>query len=213
MNREFKIVEPEFVSKAKQSAVAAVEARFAREEKKKKQADRRSRVKGCLAWLILLLIAAAGGVYFACYYYGVNVSEVHMRIHDAIKGRWYAQMEKVFRTAPVDYWKDAPSTIHPGKVLTNTMYHALVPEGGERVLLELTAVPGEDLRVRRLAPLDDPIDLSSKEFARLVAKTPYLISVDGKVYFCSPKKTSIDKDDFRASLFSGPQANRPPAGR
>ena len=37
MNREFKIVEPEFVSKAKQSAVAAVEARFAREEKKKKQ--------------------------------------------------------------------------------------------------------------------------------------------------------------------------------
>ena len=119
----------------------------------------------------------------------------------------------VFRTAPVEYWKDAPSALHPGKVSTNTVYHALVPEGSDRVMLELTAVPGEGLKVRQLAPLDDPINLSTKEFARLVAKTPYLISVDGKVYFCSPKKTSIDKDDFRASLFSDPQANRPPAAR
>ena len=46
MAKDFKIVEPEFVTRAKQSAVAAVEARFKHEEEQRRKVERRERAKG-----------------------------------------------------------------------------------------------------------------------------------------------------------------------
>ena len=202
MPKDFKIVEPEFVTRAKQSAVAAVEARFAREEKQRRTVERRARAKGCLAWLILLAIAAAAGLYLACRHYGIGVGEVNMRVHEMISSRRYERIEEMFRTAPLSYWKEAPDAIRPGMVAESTMYHALLPNAEGRILLELTALPGGEMTVRRLSALLDPVELPVQEFTRLTARTPYLIAVGGNVYFCSSKKTSIDKENFRRSLFA-----------
>ena len=202
MSKDFKIVEPEFVTRAKQSAVAAVEARFAREEAQKRKVERRARAKGCLAWIILLAMAAAAGGYFACRHYGIGLSEISMRVHEAIVSRRYERIDEMFRTAPLAYWKEVPADLRPDKIATNTVYHAMVPEGEGRTILEMTAVPGDEMTVRRLSPISDPADITLADFNRLIARTPYLVAVGGKVYFCSGKKASGDKDSFRQRLFS-----------
>ena len=209
MSRDFKIVEPEFVSRSKQSAVAAVEARFAREEAQRRKVERRSRAKGCLAWLFLLLAATAAGLYFAARHYGIGAGEVTMRVHEAITSRQYARIEERFRTAPLAYWKEAPEAILPNKVATNTIYHALLPNGGGRLLLELTAVPGGEMKIQVMSPLADPVAMPIEEFTRLAARAPYLIAYCGNVYFCSRRKVSIDKEDFRRRLFAGQQESPP----
>ena len=202
MPKDFKIVEPEFVTRAKQSAVAAVEARFARDENQRRKMERRARAKGCLAWLILLAIAGAAGIYLACRHYGIGISEVSMRVHEAISSRRYEKIEEMFRIAPLAYWKDAPDSIRPDKVAESTVYHAMFPDEEGRILLEMTALPGGKLTMRRLSALLDPVEFPAQEFARLTAHSPYLIAVGGSVYFCPSKKGSIDKEDFRRSLFA-----------
>ena len=213
MPKDFKIVEPEFVTRAKQSAVAAVEARFAREERQRRKVERRARAKGCFAWLILLAIAAAAGLYMAGRHYGIGVGEVNMRVHEAIASRRYERIEETFRTAPIAYWKEAPESMHPGKVAESTVYHAMLPDAEGRLLLELTALPGGEMKVRRLSALLDPVELPAQEFKRLTARTPYLIAVGGNVYFCSPQNTSIDREDFRRSLFAPRQQGGRGKGR
>lgn len=213
MSKDFKIGEPEFVTRTKQSAVAAVEARFAREEAQRRKIERRARAKGCFAWLILLAVVAAAGLYMAGRHYGIGVGEVNMRVHEAIASRRYERIEEMFRTAPIAYWREAPESIHPGKVTESTVYHAMLPDAEGHFLLELTALPGCEMKVRRLSALLDPVELPAQEFTRLAAQTPYLIAVGGNVYFCSPKKMSIDKEDFRRSLFAPRQQGGPGKGR
>ena len=212
MRSDFKIEEPDFVSRSKQSAVAAVEARFSREEAQRRKMERRSRAKSCLAWLLLLSMAAVAGLYFAARHYGIGAGEVTMRVHEAITSRRYARIEERFRTAPLAYWQDAPEAILPNKVATNTVYHALLPDGDARLLLELTAVPGGEMKIRVLSPLADPVSMPLDDFTRLAARTPYLVAFCGNVYFCSRRKMSIDKEDFRRRLFSGRQ-DAPKKGR
>ena len=131
MAKDFKIVEPEFVTKAKQSAVAAVEARFKHEEEVRRRVERRARAKGCLAWVILLAMAAAGGVYWACRHYGIDISEVGLRVQEELQTRRYERIEEVFRIAPVEDWSAAPDELRPGKVATNTVYHALMHDANQ----------------------------------------------------------------------------------
>lgn len=205
MSKDFKIVEPEFVTKAKQSAVAAVEARFRHEEEQRRKLERRARAKGCMAWLILVAFVAVGGGYWACVHYGIGVSEVKMRVQEAMQTRRYERIEEAFRIAQVMDWSAAPDELRPGKVATNTVYHALMPGADGRVMLELVASPGGGMRVRRLSPIAEPVELEPGSFQRFVAKTPYLIMVGGNVYFCASKRASIGRESFRDSLF------RPPA--
>ena len=75
----------DFISRARQSAVAAVEARVALDEMRKCKAKPQSRTKGCLTWLILLSIVLAGGIHLVSRHYGLCVNEVNMRIHEAIE--------------------------------------------------------------------------------------------------------------------------------
>jgi hypothetical protein len=205
MAKDFKIVEPEFVTKAKQSAVAAVEARFRHEEEQRRKLERRARAKGCMAWLILVALALAGGGYWACVHYGIGISDVKMRVQEAMQTRRYERIEETFRIAQIADWSTAPEAYRPGKVPTNTVYHAMMPGPDGRVLLELTASPGGGMRVRRLSPIAEPVELEPDSFQRVVAKTPYLIMVGGTVYFCASKRASVGRESFRDSLF------RPPA--
>ncbi len=201
MAKDFKIVEPEFVTKAKQSAVAAVEARYRHEEEMRRKLERRKRAKGCMAWVTIAALALAGGAYWASVHYGIGVSEVKMRFEEAMKARRYERIEEVFRIAPVEDWSAAPDELRPGKVATNTVYHALMPGADGRVMLELVASPGGGMRVRRLSPIAEPVELEPTAFQKFAAKTPYLIMVCGKVYFCSTKRASIGRETFRDSLF------------
>ena len=213
MAKDFRIVEPEFVTKAKQSAVAAVESRFAREEAQRRKVERRARVKGCFAWLILIAIAAAAGLYFVGKRYGIGFSEVSMRVHEAVQTRRYERIEEMFRIAPIAEWRTAPDDVRPGKVATNTTYYALMPDGDGRALLELSAQPGGGMRVWRLSPLADPVELQAEAFQAFAARTPYLISVNGTVYFCTGKRAAMDKNVFRATLFSAGKPVPPKKGR
>ena len=202
MAKDFKIVEPEFVTKAKQSAVAAVEARFKHEEEIRRKMERRARAKGCLAWVILLAMAAAGGVYWACRHYGIDISEVRLRVQEELQTRRYERIEEVFRISPIADWRAAPEDLRPGKAATNTIYYAMLPADEGRMLLELTVAPGGSMSVRRLSAIAEPVALEPDAFQRLTAKTPYLIQAGGNVYFCSGKKVSADKETFRSRLFS-----------
>ena len=85
MAKDFRIVEPEFMTKAKQSAVAAVESRFAHEESKRRELARRARMRRVFVWTILLVVAAAGGVYYLCRRGGIRFSDVTMRVHEAVR--------------------------------------------------------------------------------------------------------------------------------
>ena len=202
MAKDFKIVEPEFVSRTKQSAVAAVEARFAREESQRRKVERRARAKGCLAWLILLAIVSAAGAYFACRHYGISFSEVTMRVHEAFQTRRYERLDEMFRVSPLAYWKEAPDDLRPNKVATNTIYHAMMSDGVGRMILEMQASPDAELKIRRLSPIAAPVEMPLSDFNRLVAKAPYLVAVGGKVYFCCGKRSPMDKENFRRELFS-----------
>ena len=84
VSRPAATVATDSVSRARQAAVAAVEARVA-EEMKKHTAKPQSRTKGCLTWLFPLLLLAAAGGYFACRHYGIGLNEVKMRIHETVK--------------------------------------------------------------------------------------------------------------------------------
>ena len=85
VRRESQHMASDFVSRARQAAVAAVEARVACEEMRKRKAQSRSRTQGCLAWLILFSLVAAGGIYLACRHFNVGMNEVNMRIHEAVQ--------------------------------------------------------------------------------------------------------------------------------
>ena len=204
MAKDFKIVEPEFVTKAKQSAVAAVEARFRHEEEQRRKLERRARAKGCMAWAILFALALAGGAYWASVHYGIGIGEVKMRVQEAMQSRRYERIEETFRIAPIEDWSAAPDEYRPGKVPTNTVYHAMMSGADGRVLLELVASPGGGMRVRRLSPIAEPVELEPAAFQKFAAKTPYLIMVGGKLYFCSTKRASIGRESFRDSLFRPP---------
>ena len=213
MAKDFKIVEPEFVTKAKQSAVAAVEARFKREEDQRRKVERRARAKGCLAWVILFAVVVAGGVYWASRYYGIGFSEVHMRVQEAILERRYERIEEIFRISTIVDWSTAPKEVKPSNVTSNTIYYAMTPSPDGRAILELTASPGGGMTVRRLSAVTDPVTLSQDAFQGLIAKNPYLIMINGTVYFCSSKRYSKDKEAFRNSLFSPPPEQKPRKGR
>ena len=202
MAKDFKIVEPEFVTKAKQSAVAAVEARYRHEEEMRRKLERRKRAKGCMAWVTIAALALAGGAYWASVHYGIGVSEVKMRFEEAMKARRYERIEEVFRISPIADWRTAPEDLRPGKAATNTIYYAMLPADEGRMLLELTVAPGGSMSVRRLSAIADPVNLEPDAFQRFAAKTPYLIQAGGNVYFCSGKKHSVDKESFRSRLFS-----------
>ena len=217
MAKDFKIVEPEFVTKAKQSAVAAVEARFKHEEEVRRRAERRVRAKGCLSWAILLAMAAEGGVYWACRHYDIDISEVGLRVQEELQTRRYERIEEVFRISPIADWRTVPEDLRPGKAATNTIYYAMLPADDGRMLLELTVAPGGSMSVRRLSAIADPVSLESDAFQRLTAKTPYLIQAGGNVYYCSgkksEKKSSADKESFRSRLFSPVVAPEQKKGR
>ena len=202
MAKDFKIVEPEFMTKAKQSAVAAVEARFKREEDSRRKAERRARAKGCLSWGILLAMAVAGGVYWACRHYGIDISEVGLRVQEELQTRRYERIEEVFRISPIADWRTAPEDLRPAKAATNTIYYAMLPAEEGRMLLELNVAPGGSMSVRRLSAIAAPVSLEPDAFQRFTAKSPYLIQAGGNIYFCAGKKFSVDKETFRRRLFS-----------
>ena len=83
--RESKDVALDYASRARQAAVAAVEARVARDEIQKRKSAHQAHAKGCLSWLILLSVAAAVGLYLFCRHSGMGLNEVNMRIHETIK--------------------------------------------------------------------------------------------------------------------------------
>ena len=83
--REVKGAPSDYASRARQAAVAAVEARVADEERQKRKAAQRAHAKGCLSWLIPLSMAAAGGLYLYCRHSGMGLNEVNMRIHESLK--------------------------------------------------------------------------------------------------------------------------------
>ena len=85
VKREAENMASDFISRARRSAVAAVEARVAFEEMRKRKAKPQSSTKGCLMWLILLLIVVTGGIYLAYRHYGMGLNDVNIRIHETIK--------------------------------------------------------------------------------------------------------------------------------
>lgn len=202
---------------ARCEAVAAAEERHARAERMRRKEERRALRRSCLAWIVVLFIVVAAGVYFTCRHYGVDRAEIAQYVREAISERRYERAVEPFRTLPVADWSEAPEFLRPGKVETNTVYHAMAPGADGAVLLELTAAPGvSGFRVRSLSPIAEPTEMTMEDFKALVAKTPYLISVNGAVYFCSGKKeaggkmkSAARKEAFRRSLF----APRKPEGK
>lgn len=188
---------------AKRAAVAAVEERFARDERRRRSLERRAALRSCLAWLAVLFVVVASAAYLACRHYGIDCSEVGRYLREAINGRRYARAVEPFRVSPIADWSMAPESLRPGKVETNTVYHAMLPGGDGHILLELTATPGvSGFKVRRLSSITEPVEVPPESFKALVAKNPYLISVNGSVYFCGGKKSAAAKEAFRKSLFS-----------
>ena len=81
------------------------------------------------------------------------------------------------------------------------------------MLLELTVAPGGSMSVRRLSAITEPVSLEPDAFQRLAAQTPYLIQAGGHIYFCSGKKSSVEKETFRSRLFSPVVAPEQKKGR
>lgn len=188
---------------AKRAAVAAVEERFAHEERRRRSLERRAALRSCLAWLVVLSVVVASAAYFACRHYGIDCAEIERHLREAINGRRYARAVEPFRISPISDWSNAPQFLRPGKVETNTVYHAMLPGDDGYVLLELTASPdAPGFKVRRLSSIAAPVEMPSESFKALAARNPYLISVNGSVYFCGGKKSTAAKEAFRKSLFS-----------
>lgn len=188
---------------AKRAAVAASEERFAREERRRRSQERRAALRSCLAWLVVLSVVVASAVYFVCRHYGIDCAEIERHLREAINGRRYARAVEPFRISPIADWSEAPEFLHPGKVETNTVYHAMLPGDDGCVLLELTAAPGvPGFKVRRLSSIAEPVEMPPESFKALAAGNPYLISVNGSVYFCGGKKSTAAKEAFRKTLLS-----------
>ena len=129
-----------------------------------------------------------------------------MRVEEVLQNRKYERLEETFRIAPIEDWSVVPDDLRPGKVPTNTVYHAMVSGPDGRVMLELQASPGGGMRVWRMSPTIDPVELQPESFQRFISGSPYLIIVNGSLYFCSSKRSQKDREGFRRSLFQPPSA-------
>lgn len=106
--------------------------------------------------------------------------------------RAFAETEALFSGATVDYWKNALPADRAGKGKPALLFTALIPdvEVGYRLLsIQMGGKGG--LVAGEISPSRGLIELSRKDFDKLVAKTPYLVLREKRAYFCSPGNGSL----------------------
>ena len=100
----------------------------------------------------------------------------------------YAEVKRLFRTAKIDYWKNAIDEDKPIKGEAPLAFWCIVVgEDEEPVFLELNVQFGAKMKVRRLSASEGMVDATEKEFAKWTAHNPYLVMREGRAYFAAKK--------------------------
>ena len=102
----------------------------------------------------------------------------------------HAQALARFAGASFDYWKNAVAADKPGKDQARTFTGLVPAAAGGFTLLEIEMGGGRPLTVRRIGSDNAVAELPRSEFAKLIAKTPYLVVREGRAYFCSAGESS-----------------------
>ncbi len=107
---------------------------------------------------------------------------------NARKPDTYAEVKRLFRTAKVDYWKNAQDEDKPIKGEAPLAFWCIVVgENEEPVLLELSIQFGAKMKVRRLSASAGMVNATEEEFAKWTARNPYLVMREGRAYFAAKK--------------------------
>ena len=100
----------------------------------------------------------------------------------------YAEVVKLFRTANIDYWKNARDEDKPIKGKGPLAFWCIAAgENEEPVFLELSIQVGAKMKVRRLSANVGMVDATEAEFAKLTDSNPYLVMREGRAYFATKK--------------------------
>ncbi len=120
-----------------------------------------------------------------------NVNQVAEEKRVDLKGHkpdTYAEVEKLFRIAKVDYWKNALDEDKPIKGEGPFAFWCIaVGENEEPVFLELSIQFGAKMKVRRLSASAGMVNATEEEFAKWTARNPYLVMREGRAYFAAKK--------------------------
>ena len=120
--------------------------------------------------------------------------------------RRYDALASDFKNRPIDYWKNAPADLRPGNVKQETDYLCLLPDSIDRMSFYSVSVkPKEPMVVKRLSAENVPQEITADEFGKLCTQNPYLMLVEGKVYFCPAMKwrkhhVPTDSEELNPSL-------------
>ena len=103
--------------------------------------------------------------------------------------RKYNALAVDFKNVPIDYWKNAPADLRPGNVKHDMVYRCLLPDSVDGLAFyDVSVKPREPMSVKRLSAETDAQEIPSEEFGKLCTQNPYLMLVEGKVYFCPTMK-------------------------
>ena len=120
--------------------------------------------------------------------------------------RKYESLAGSFKSAPLDYWKNASDDLRPANVKQETTYLCLLPDSVDKMaFFQVSVKPKEPMSVKRLSAESTPEDVTSEDFGKLCTLNPYLMLVEGKAYFCPAMKwrkhhVPTDSEELNPSL-------------
>ena len=188
-----------FEGSAQQTAVAAVERRWAQRNAAARRTSRTSAAESCLGWLLLLAALLAGGAY-ALRHFGMDLSnfaldeDVKRQILGVGEGLTetervridaYADALTAFDRSDILPWQSAPQAVRPKHAPSGFTYRMLVERmGGTCGIYEMIANGKGGVSVYELSPMGKPMKVTLADFNREKVGGVYLIACGGKVYVC-----------------------------
>lgn len=188
-----------FEGSAQQTAVEAVERRWAQKSTVARRTSRASAARSCLGWLVLLATLFAGGAY-ALRHFGMDLSnfslseDVKRQILGIGEGLTEADRARIeafagalaaFDRSDILPWKSAPQEARPKHAPGGFTYRMLIErKDGVCGIYEMVANGRGGVSVYELSPMGKPMKVTLADFKRAKAGGIYLIACGGQVYVC-----------------------------
>jgi len=203
-----------FEESAKQAAVMAAERRWQQQQAVKRRQWWKARMRGCLAFLVLLAGLCGAGLFLArTYHPEVPVSQYTFRgVVNWIRGGQHSSSDEVARREsymsavasfgrfPLKLWREAADTEKPQKAAEGTRYLVLVGKDDGVRLFELRSTGKGGVSVMMLSPVADASQEDVSAFREAISGRPYFILRGETVYVCGSKTVDEGKRVLKSLL-------------